>query len=94
MAYAFSRPAFEQVAQQVAAGESVKAPRRIGLFRIERVDAPGLAANGIESQGLRLWTTVQPSGNTGFVKASPDNLTFNLWSHFSLDETWQFISED
>ena len=94
MAYAFSRPAFEQVAQQVAAGKSIETPRRIGLFLIKRVDTPGLAPNRIEYQGLRLWTNVQPSGNTGFVKASPDDLRFNLWSHFRLDDTWQFISED
>ena len=94
MAYAFSLPALEQVAQQVTTGEVVKAPRRIGLFRIERVEAPGPAANGVDHHGLRLWTTVHPYGNTGFVKASPDDLKFNLWSHFKLDETWQFISED
>ena len=93
-AYAVSRPAFDQVAQQVSSGETIETPQRIGWFRIERVDAPGLAANGIEHQGLRLWTDVHPAGNTGFVQSDSDNLYFNLWSHFSLDETWQFISED
>ncbi|ESA33123.1 hypothetical protein N836_22290 [Leptolyngbya sp. Heron Island J] len=94
IAYGFSRPAFDQVAAQVITGETIAAPQRIGWFRIERVDAPGLAANGIDYQGLRLWTGVHPNGNTGFVQASPDNLKFNLWSHFSLDQTWQFIAED
>ena len=94
MAYAFSRPAFDQVTAQVMAGETMETPQRIGWFRIERVDAPGTAANGIDHQELRLWTNVHPYGNTGFVQASPDNLRFNLWSHFKLDDTWQFISED
>ena len=76
------------------AGEAVETPRRVGMFRVERIEAPGPAANGIDYHGLRLWTGLHPAGNTGFVKASPDNLRFNLWSHFSLDETWQFIAED
>ncbi|MEM9767484.1 MAG: hypothetical protein AAF892_06360 [Cyanobacteria bacterium P01_D01_bin.71] len=94
IAYAFSRPAFDQVAAQMMTGETIETPQRIGWFLIKRIDAPGSAANGIDYQGLRLWTGVYPSGNTGFVKASPDDLQFNLWSHFRLDETWQFIAED
>ncbi|EKU98560.1 hypothetical protein Lepto7375DRAFT_7858 [Leptolyngbya sp. PCC 7375] len=94
IAYGFSRPAFNQVAEQVMTGETLETPRRIGWFRIERIEAPGPAANGIDYQGLRLWTSLHPNGNTGFVQASPDNLKFNLWSHFRLDKTWQFIAED
>ena len=94
IAYALSRPAFDQVAEQVVTGETIATPRRIGWFRIQRIEAPGPAANGIDHKGLRLWTGVHPNGNTGFVQASPDNLQFNLWSHFRLDETWQFIAED
>ncbi|MEM1242475.1 MAG: hypothetical protein AAGI45_21810 [Cyanobacteria bacterium P01_H01_bin.26] len=94
IAYAFSRPDFDRVAEQVAAGEKIEAPQRIGWFQIKRIDAPGFAANGIDYQGLRLWTDLHPSGKTGFVQSSPDNLQFNLWSHFKLDETWQFIAED
>ena len=94
IAYRFSRPAFDRVTEQVMAGETIETPRRIGWFRVERVEAPGLAANGIDHHGLRLWTGVYPNGNTGFVQASPDNLRFNLWSHFKLDNTWQFIAED
>ena len=94
IAYAFSRPAFNQVAEQVMTGETIETPRRIGLFRVERIDAPGPAANGIDHHGLRLWTGVHPNGNTGFVKANPDTLRFNLWSHFRFDDTWQFIAED
>ena len=89
-AYAFSRPAFDQVSQQMSAGETIESPQRIGWFRIERVEAPG----GTDYQGLQLWTSVHPNGNTGFVQSAPDQLPFNLWSHFRLDETWQFISED
>ena len=94
VAYAFSRPAFDRAAEQVMAGETIETPRHIGWFRIKRIDAPGPAANGIDYHGLRLWTGVHPHGNIGFVQASPDNLQFNLWSHFKLDETWQFIAED
>ncbi|MGD1857637.1 MAG: hypothetical protein ACFB2W_25660 [Leptolyngbyaceae cyanobacterium] len=94
IAYAFSRPAFDQVTEQVMAGETIETPRRVGWFRIKHIEAPGPAANGIDYHGLRLWTSVHPYGNTGFVQASPDNLRFNLWSHFKLDETWQFIAED
>ena len=94
VAYGFSRPAFDQVTEQVMAGETIETPRRVGWFRIKHIEAPGPAANGIDYHGLRLWTSVHPYGNTGFVQASPDNLRFNLWSHFKLDETWQFIAED
>ncbi|MEM7796385.1 MAG: hypothetical protein AAF579_18280 [Cyanobacteria bacterium P01_C01_bin.118] len=94
VAYGFSRPAFDQVTEQVMASETLKTPRRIGWFKIKRIEAPGNAPNGIDYQGLRLWTDIHPSGKTGFVQSSPDNLRFNLWSHFKLDETWQFISED
>ena len=94
VAYAFSRPAFDQVAEQVMAGETLTTPRRIGWFRVQRIEAPGFAANGIAFQGLRLWTGIHPHGNSGFVRSSPDDLRFNLWSHFKLDETWQFIAED
>ena len=94
VAYTFSRPAFDQLGQRVIAGEMIKTPRRIGWFRVERVEAPGPAPNGIDEHGLRLWTGIHANGNTGFVKASPDELRFNLWSHLKLDETWQFISED
>ena len=94
MAYAFSRPAFDQVAEQVAMGETLATPRRIGWFRVKRIEAPGPAANGIDNHGLRLWTGLHPNGNTGFVKSSPEDLRLNLWSHFQLDETWQLIAED
>ena len=94
IAYAFSRPAFDRVAEQVIAGETFTTPRRIGWFRIERIEVPGPAANEIDHHGLLLWTGIHPNGNTGFVQSSPDDLRFNLWSHFQLDETWQLIAED
>lgn len=94
IAYAFSRPAFDRVAEQVMAGETIATPRRIGWFRVERIEAPGPAANEIDDHGLLLWTGIHPNGNTGFVRSSPEDLRFNLWSHFQLDETWQLIAED
>ena len=92
--YAFSRPAFNQVAAQVMAGEMPETPRRVGWFRIEGVALPEDLFYYAEDGIVCLWTNVHPYGNTGFVQTSPDNLPFNLWSHFKLDNTWQFISED
>ena len=94
IAYAFSRPAFDRVAEQVMARETIETPRRIGWFRIERIDVSGSATNDIGYEAPCLWTDIHPYGNTGFVQAIPNNLRFNLWSHFRLDETWQFIAED
>ncbi len=92
--YAFSRPAFNQVAAQVMAGEMPETPRRIGLFQIEAIDAPESVTNVLGREVVCFWTDVHPFGNTGFVQHGPDNLPFNIWSHFKLDNTWQFIAED
>ena len=93
-ACSLSRPAFDHVVEQVQSGETLSTPRRVGWFRIQLIEAPGPAENKIDEHGLRLWTNLHPNGKTGFVQSSPDDLRFNLWSHFKLDDAWQFISED
>ena len=93
-AYSLSRPAFNHVAEQVESGKTLSTPRRVGWFRIQQIEAPGPAENQIDEHGLRLWTNLHPNGKTGFVQSRPDDLSFNLWSYFRLDDTWQFISED
>jgi len=92
--YAFSKPAFNQVAEQVKAGNIPDTPRRVGWFLIEEIDAPNYVINIIGHDVVCLWTDVHPFGNTGFVQHGPDNLPFNIWTHFKLDNTWQFIAED
>lgn len=93
-AYSLSRPAFEQVAEQVESGKTLSTPRRVGWFHIQQIEASGPAENQIEQHGVRLWTNLHPNGKTGFVQSNPEDMRFNLWSHFKLDGTWQFISED
>ena len=85
--YAWSRASLDAVSERVRLGEQVITPLRVGLFNIQRAE---LSERGI----VCLWTEPHPSGSTGFVQCSSDDVPFNLWSHTSLDEHWQFISED
>lgn len=87
LAYAQSRPAFDQVAEQVRAGNATKTPGWIGLFYIEKAE---IYHNGV----VCLWTNDHPNGPTGFVQHGPENLPFNIWTKILLDDTWQFVSED
>jgi hypothetical protein len=88
VAFAISRPALADLAQQLAAGEYPGFPCRAGAFLILR---------GETDQGRPcLWTDTNPSGRTGFVKrtATVPNNAFNLWSDVELDADWRLISED
>ena len=85
--YAWSRASLDAVSERVRLGEHVITPLRVGLFSIQRAE---LSDRGI----VCLWTEPHPSGSTGFVQCPSDYVPFNLWSHTSLDEHWQFISED
>jgi hypothetical protein len=87
VSYAIHRPAFDQLAERVRAGEEVATPRQIGLFKIQRAE---ISHNGI----ICLWTGLDSKGYTGFVQCRPDHVTFNVWSIVRLDDRWQFISED
>ena len=72
LAYAHSKPAFDQVAAQVRAGDATKAPGWVGLFYIEKAE---IYHNGV----VCLWTNDHPNGPTGFVQHGPENLPFNIW---------------
>jgi hypothetical protein len=85
--YVLSRSSLDQLAQNVRAGEPLVGPTRVGLFTIVEAE---VNRHGI----VCLWTDTNPSGKTGFVQCRPDYVPFNLWSMVSLDECWQFISED
>jgi hypothetical protein len=85
--YAFSRNAFDTIAERLRAGEPITSPIRAGLFSIEQAE---LSRDGV----VCLWTELQPGGNTGFVQCRRDHVPFNLWSIVRLDDRWQFISED
>src|SRR5205807_2528160 len=87
VSYALSRPSFDALAKHVRAGDPIYVPRRAGLFAIRKAE---ISYSGV----ICLWTTVNPGGNTGFVQCGPDHIPLNLWSSISLDNQWQFISED
>lgn len=86
-AYVLSRPSLDRIAAEVQAGELPVAPCTIGLFRVRKAE---MHPNGV----VCLWTNDDPAGRTGFVQTEASDLPFNLWSHTSLDNSWQFISED
>ena len=85
--YAWSRDAFDALAQRVRVGEHIAVPVRVGLFTIRRAE---LSPQSI----VCLWTYPHPGGSTGFVQCGRDYVPFNLWSLIRLDDRWQFISED
>lgn len=86
VAYVVSRPALERAAAEVRLGHPFE-HRRVGLIEIRRAE---ISRTGV----VCLWTDTNPSGRTGFVQTPPYNIPFNLWSVTSLDQRWQFISED
>ena len=86
-AYAFSRPSFDRLAVQIRAGNNVQTPCSAGMFRICKAE---LNYTGT----VCLWTDDDSAGHTGFVQCGPAAPPFNLWSHTSLDDSWQFITED
>ena len=85
--YAVSRGSLEAVAQRVRSGEQVTTPLRAGFFTVRRAE---ISRHGI----VCLWTTPAPAGDTGFVQCPSDRVPFNLYAMVSLDDRWQFISED
>jgi len=87
VSYALSRSAFDALALRVRSGEHITTPMRAGLFSIQRAE---LSHHDI----VCLWTQPAPGGSTGFVQCRRDYVPFNLWSMVTLDDRWQFISED
>ena len=87
IAYAASSSSFNRVAQQIRSGQTISTPCMIGLFRISNAELH-------YNDTICFWTDCDPSGKTGFVQCGPDNPPFHLWSHTTLSDSWQFISED
>jgi hypothetical protein len=88
LAFAISRPALDDLAVRLSAGDYPEFPCRAGVFWIK---------SGQTNQGRPcLWTDPQSSGPTGFVKrtATAPNNWFNLWSDVALDADWRLVSED
>jgi hypothetical protein len=85
--YLLSRPSLDRLAEDVRAGQPFAGPTQVGLFTIVEAE---VNRHGI----VCLWIDGNPSGKTGFVQCGPDYIPFNLWSMVSLDDRWQFISED
>lgn len=85
--YLVSRAEIDRIAAQIDAGENVSFPRRVGLLQVM---AAGKHGNG----AVCLWTALDPAGKTGFVRCPKGDAGFNLWSVMSLDDRWQFITED
>lgn len=85
--YFLSRASLDHLAQDVRAGQPFVGPKRVGLFTVVEAE---ISRHGI----VCLWVDADPEGKTGFVRCGPDHVPFNLWSMVSLDDRWQFISED
>ena len=86
-AFNSSRHELERIAKEVRSGNAPSSTVTAGFFRIRKAE---VAYNGV----VCLWTNPNSSGNSGFVRFPRDNPPFNLWSHFRLDDNWQFITED
>lgn len=85
--YLLSRPALDQLARDVQAGQPLPGPTRVGLFTIKQVE--------VSRQGIVcLWVDLNPAGKEGLVQCGPAHPPFNLWSMISLDDRWQYIAED
>ncbi|MCX6345146.1 MAG: hypothetical protein NT018_08725, partial [Armatimonadetes bacterium] len=89
LSFALTEGAINTIADRLEKRQSVASPFQLGLLRIKRAE--------ISSKGVVcLWTDMNPGGRSGFVKTSATKVDsqFNLWSKFTLDKDWQFISED
>ncbi len=87
IAYLLSRASLDRLAREACAGRPVAGPAQAGLFRVQQVE---VSRHGV----VCLWVDTNPAGRTGFVQCDPAHVPFNLWSMISLDDRWQFISED
>ena len=87
--YFIARSKFNELAELVKSGPAPVMPMRIGLLRILHAETHG-------DDIVCLWT-VEPPGFTGFegfVQTSPDSVPFLLSSMVSLDDRWQFATEE
>ena len=89
-AFILSRPALNQAAQQLLAGESMLTPQRMGVFRI--VAAELMPQPDGSTQVPSLWTDIGSGGDhMGVVQSGADRPPFIMWSAMRLDRDWQFI---
>ncbi|RYF43504.1 MAG: hypothetical protein EOO38_18780 [Cytophagaceae bacterium] len=88
IAYALSRSELDAVALSLKSGVKFPGPMRVGFFSIEKAEI--YDRNG----KVCLWTDVDSAGSTGFTQCPPNNVPFNLWSSLTLDNRWQYVSED
>jgi hypothetical protein len=88
VSYALARPSFDRLAARLQAGESVSGWQWCGLVTVKKAE--------VNHRGIVcLWTGVlNPAGRTGFVLCGPTNIPFHAWSVISMDDRWQFITED
>jgi len=87
LSFAASRPTFEKLVERLLAGDRVD-PRQIGLFRVRSTQI--YTSKDI----VCLWTDMDSKGRKGFVRCRPSEVPFNLFSLITVDDDWQFISED
>lgn len=94
IAFLAARPAFDRLADRIAAGEQLARPEWAGVFRVTRADF------NVSSGEVRLMIDADPLGNTGFLRlATPVPslgvrpnvvVTFRL----SRDDRWWYVEED
>jgi hypothetical protein len=96
LAFAASRPDFEDLGRRLQAGYRMTRAERVGRFTIARAE--------LRDGRPCLWMNTDPAGYSGFVRnpypgVNPavgllPNTAFNLWSVVRLDRDWALISED
>ena len=89
LSYAYAKPGLNALASKVEKNQKIDLPVQLGLIRIVKVDIS-------PSEVVCLWTDLNPGGRTGFVKTRSEYVEsqFNIWWTRSMDNDWQFISED
>lgn len=86
-AFAWARDSFDDLDRRLRAGERIDAPVHAGALTVRRAE--------ISRQGLVcLWTCLDDSGRTGFVRAAPEGLPVHLWTWTRMDEDWHLVAED
>lgn len=88
VAYAYSRPQLEQLAQRVRDRGAIDRATSIGPFTIRRAE---LSSSGV----VCLWTDYARHGNNvGFARWPDKDVPLNLWSQIDLSDEWHYVAED
>jgi hypothetical protein len=88
LAFLVSRPALENVADRVAAGQAVTGPEWAGLFRVVGSAVDSASGN------VGLITDQDPAGRSGFVRGRTGGPFFNLNIYLPLCDEWTYQCED